>query len=60
MSENDKPLSQVEAKLVADYLKSISKTPSTGWVSLWKLSPSQIANLYKVSAAEVIKAARRA
>lgn len=56
---NDRPLSQNEAKLVADFLKSKTKVLAKGWVTLWKLSPSEISSQFKVSVTDVLQAARR-
>jgi hypothetical protein len=55
---DNKPLSQAEAALVADWLREqgLSVRNSS---QLWKLRPSAISNSFKVPALDIVKAARR-
>lgn len=56
---NDKILGRNEAILVAQWLKDRGITLKSGWVTVYKLRPSDIAKKYSVKMDEVVKAARR-
>jgi hypothetical protein len=52
-------LSVGEARLVAKWLDTIGKAPEQGHISIWKLTPEDIAALYKVEKEQVLAACRR-
>ncbi|MCZ2079903.1 MAG: hypothetical protein LC130_33460 [Bryobacterales bacterium] len=54
-----KRLSRFEAQMVADYLKRKGKTLPSGWLSVYRFTPAEVAANYKITQAEVIKATRR-
>lgn len=57
---NDKPLSQPEAYKVADWLESEKgKQVDAALKDLWRKTPSEIADEYRVKPEEVAKAAGR-
>ena len=58
-SSNAKTLSRTEATLLADWMKSKGNATPQGWVSLWRMHPSEISKKYKVAISEIMKAIRR-
>ena len=56
---DNKPLSRTEATLAADYLKHKGKTLNSGWISLWKKRPSEIAQDYNTPVLSILGAIRR-
>jgi len=59
MSPNDTPLSRTEATICATWLERQGEAVSSGWISLWKMKPSDIAKEYKVDLSDLLKAIRR-
>lgn len=60
MNENTRKLTRFEAQLVADYIRRFKRIDlPSGWVALFRLSPSEVAAKYPMTPNEVIKAARR-
>jgi len=55
---NEQPLSQMEAKLAADFLRERGKEIKS-WVALWKLRPERIAESYNVKVSQILTAIRR-
>ena len=51
------PLSQLESKMVADFLRS--KGWQVHWSTLWRMSPAEVSEKYGVAPKEVISACRR-
>lgn len=52
------PLSQLEAKMVADFL--VQKThENVHWTTLWRMSPDEISEKYPVTLKDVTVACRR-
>ena len=54
-----KRLSRFEAQMVADYLKQKGKSLTSGWLSVYRLTPAEVAANFKINVAEVVKATRR-
>jgi hypothetical protein len=59
MVMDDKPTSQNEAKLAAEFLKKNKNVVRGGYVSLWRMRPSDIAKAYKIPLQNLLSAIRR-
>lgn len=59
MNEEDKVLSQAEAVLAADFLKSREISLEMGRLTVWKMKPTDISNKYGISLSELLRAIRR-
>ncbi len=55
----EKQLTRTEATLVASWLEKQGKKVVSGWIDVWKLTPTQVGIAFNVSAEEVEKIARR-
>lgn len=55
----NEPLSRIEAEMVMDLLVQAGKRPMQGWRAVWRLSPNEIAERYKLPLADVLRAIRR-
>ena len=55
----DTPLSRTEATICATWLEGQGEAVPSGWISLWKMKPSEIAKEYKVDLPDLLKAIRR-
>jgi len=53
------PLSRTEATLVNTWLQSKGIETPSGWISLWKFKPGDVASMYNVQEQDVVVAARR-
>ena len=52
-------LSRTEAQLAVNWLENQGITVKSGWINLYKLTPSQIAEDYEVNLSELLDAIRR-
>lgn len=57
--ENTRPLKRFEAQIVAEYLREKGVDLPSGWVSVWKMTPAEVAKKYRLTEAEIIRVARR-
>lgn len=58
-SNGKDPLSQLEAKMVADHLSGTSAAPSVHWTTLWRMTPDEISEKYPITLQTVITACKR-
>lgn len=56
---DNRPLGRVEATLCADYLHKKGKELPSGWITIWKKRPTEIAKDYKLSIEAILVASRR-
>lgn len=52
-------LSRTEAQLAVNWLSKQGITVKSGWIGLYKVTPSQIAEDYEVDLTELLEAIRR-
>lgn len=52
-------LGRDEASLVARWLTDLGKPVTNGYLSVWRMTPSEIAKAFNVEETEVIRVARR-
>ena len=55
----DKGLSRTEATIAAQWLEGQGISVPSGWISLWKMLPDEVAQEYKVKLTELLKVIRR-
>lgn len=56
---DNKPLSRTEATLAADYLHGLGKPLKSGWITVWKKRPTEIAQEFNTPVSGLLEAIRR-